>query len=140
MKFMSLIVSLVALMSIDTVLACSCEFLSAKEVYENSEAIFLGIPTNDSLKRAGEPELGGDLNKTRFSVVRNYKKANWKSLIVESYDDSGSNCGANFKKDDGLWLIFASKNSNGTYSTDGCNVRGLTSPEGLKFLRELNNI
>lgn len=69
--------------------ACSCmdEYPSAPVLLRASHSVFIGIPDEDSRK------VSRTLQKTKFTVVKNFKNAGTKNQVIFSNIDDGGNCG-----------------------------------------------
>lgn len=124
-----------------SIYACSCmQWGSAKEMLMSFDAAFLAIPSEASQTIGRDEDWGEDLMETKFSVVKSFKGKKLSTVALRSIRDSGANCGLDFQKDDRLWLIFATKEEDGTYSANSCTISGLYSTEDRAFLRELNSL
>ena len=137
MKFFAL--ALFAL-STSTAMACSCQrWGTAQEMLKRHSEAFIAIAESDSVEIGVSTEPSeGKLYRTKFSVVRDYKRRN-KTVEVVSFENNGANCGITFKKDDGVWLLFADKYS-GKLNVSGCTV-GSATDEGIHpLVRGLNKL
>lgn len=124
-----------------SIYACSCmEWGSAREMLMSFDAAFLAIPSQTSETIGRDEEWGEDLIETKMTVVRGFKGTKGSSVALRSIRDSGANCGLDFRKDDRLWLIFASYEEDGTLSANSCTISGLYNEQELRFLRELTKI
>lgn len=118
-------------------LSCSCaEWESPKEMLKNVEFAVLAVPTEKSVfRQVSYNNGGGDISqitmaRTGMRVVRNFKGKYKKFFYLESEksDGLGANCGVDFKRYDGLYLIFGWRAPNGYYTTTSCDM-GMVLPE-----------
>ena len=103
--------------------ACSCEFLSMenfREFIKDADSVILGVPSQDS-QSIGIGEWEVEEVKTKMSIVKNFKGKHTSTIDLVSLKSDGGNCGVDFKKYDGLYLIF-SYLEEGKYVTSGCDV------------------
>lgn len=140
MKFLKMITLSTFFIS-QNIYACSCmEWGSAKEMLLSFDAAFLAIPSEASQVIGRDEDWSEDLIETKFSIVKNFKGKKLSTVALRSVRDTGANCGLDFQKDDRLWLIFATKEEDGTYSANSCTISGLYSADERAFLRDLNSL
>ena len=134
-----LILTLLTL-STSTAFACSCQnWGTAAEMLKRHSDAFIAIPESDSVVIGDSDEPGeGKLLKTKFSIVRDYKRRN-KTVEVRSFENTGGNCGITFKKDDGVWIVFADKYS-GKLNVNGCSVGSALDAGVYPLIRDLNKL
>ena len=108
--------------------ACSCVALTeTSDRFENAGVVFSGIAENVEKIENYEEDiliLGNalTLQKTTFQVDKYWKLGNLsgeKSLVIESYEDTGTNCGFNFEKDKS-YIVYAHVDETGKMSTNFC--------------------
>ena len=119
---------------------CSCgDWDDIRQMSKDADTVVLAVPTEDSsFFRAGEY---APLYKTGMKIVKKYKGKyeNFFYLLAEKAD--GGNCGLNFKKHSGLFLIFGHKYNNSYYISDACSI-GDVSPfneEVQRAIEQLDN-
>lgn len=141
MKFVLSVV--VSLFSIGSALACSCsEWGSAQQMLKEADAVVLAIPVSDSkVDPSVSPRVYdslGPIVKTDMKVVRHFKGKYKKFFYLYTEKDLGGNCGVNFKKQDGMYLVFAYM-QNGRYFTESCSIGQVDSEDSYitKFISEL---
>lgn len=122
-------------------LACSCaDWDSASEMLKNADSVVLAIPTEESQPVPATvfgPDFV-DMQKTGMKIVRHYKGKYKKFFYLFAEKDTGANCGASFKKNSGLYLVF-SFYQNGRYVTTGCDL-GVVTPEDDQITRILSEL
>ena len=106
--------------------ACSCEeWDNANEMLKNADAVMLAMPSEDS-NSIGSSDFG-PLMKTGMKIIRKYKGKYKKFFYLFVESDNSAACGTSFKKNDGMYLIFAYQ-KDGKYYSDICNL-SVVSPE-----------
>lgn len=130
------------LLSAQAAFACSCdEWGTPAEMLKRNHAVFLGVASSDSVRVGYDPDIGGGpLMRTKFSVIKGFKNVPGKVVYIRGVQADGANCGADFKKDDGLWLVLAFKNSQDKLETSSCALNKINNESSYKFLRELNKL
>ena len=120
--------------------ACSCQdWGTASEMLKRHSEAFLAIAESDSVVVGTSSEPGeGKLLKTKLSVLRDYKRKK-KTVEVETFENNGGNCGVSFKKDDGVWLVFADKYNNKLH-VNGCTLGSALDAGTYPLIRGLNNL
>lgn len=136
-----LLVLIVFLLSCQTASACSCaEWTSAKDMLSSSAEVVLAIPLEDSVETGGG-NPGMELLTTKFAVLRDFKNGKKKEIEFLSIRNNGANCGVHFKKNSGIFLLFAD-GDDGILEISSCSV-GYVSPEDarmISFLKELSSL
>jgi hypothetical protein len=119
--------------------ACSCaEWKDLKKMLDESKEVMLIIPTEDSVSK-GTGTSGMEEMTTKFSVVRDFKNGTKKEIEFFSFKGNGGNCGVDFKKEDGIYLVFAEE-YNGILEINSCSVGYVSAedPNMVKILKELS--
>lgn len=141
MKYLIFALMIISFVSIDSAKACSCaEWESASEMSKNYHAVVLAIPTAESVVDTSVEHPYAPINKTGMKVIRRFKGKYKKFFYLFTEKDLGGNCGATFKPNDGVYLIFA-YSKDGRYYSDSCSL-GVVDPsdEALtKILADLLN-
>jgi len=108
-------------------LACSCaEWGGAKEMLRSSDTAILAVPLEDSrFYKNGEYV---PLVKTYMRIVKRYKGKFKKNAFIITEKGDGGNCGIDFKKHEGLFLIFGYMGPDGYYYTGSCDT-GMVLPK-----------
>lgn len=134
----------VGLLSYQAAYACSCApWGNAGEMFKNAQQVLLAIPKLSSVPALinidGEKEK---MVKTRFTIIKNFKRRGPKEMVVFSGKPDGGNCGASFKKDSGLYVIFGYRTPGGRVFTDSCSLNLVDSRDAqlMAFLRQLNTV
>lgn len=133
MKILALLMSLF----IGNAIACSClEMDDAREWLKFSDIVFIGTPTSNS--RVIGTMDGQPMQNTTFRVSRVFKNVNSAIVSIRTEKSDGANCGANFRRNQGPFLIFANKQRNKFYSS-GCSIADVRrrTAEMDSFLRDL---
>lgn len=131
-----------AVLSWQQVYACSCmEWKSAAKMVKSYEGAYLAFPVSDSISTGENEDRPFETSTTtKFSVVRDYKHNSAKEVTIGSWKFDGASCGVDFKKNEGLFFIFAYKDRDGKLQTSGCSVSRMDVVSDSKFLQELNNL
>ncbi len=101
--------------------ACSCEEITPENVRESlrqADAVFLGTPTTDS--RTIRRDEYSETVTTTFRVHKSFKNAP-RRIRLRSERSDGANCGVDFKRGEGKFIVFAYRDE-GRLTTDGCSV------------------
>lgn len=123
MKLLTILTTILLSTIMTQAFACSCQDLTVEELdifMSDSDSVVLAVPTTDSVL-SGSSDWEGPEVKTGMKIVKNFKGKYSKFFNVYSQKNDGGNCGVEFKKFDGLYLIFSYK-ENGKYYTSGCDV------------------
>lgn len=129
------------MLSTQAAFACDCAERDVPQMLKRSDSAFLGIASGNSVRIGYDSDIGGGpLMRTKFSVIKGFKNASSKVTYLRSIKHDGANCGASFKKDDGLWVIFSYKDTKGKLHTDGCSLLGIGSEDTYKLLRQVNSL
>jgi hypothetical protein len=113
---LSLAVALSAV-PIATVSACDCAFTELREAIDSAEQAIVG--TSGGSVEVGRNETGERV-QTTWTVERS-RDAIGPSLRVESWRDSGANCGISFAAGE-RWLVLAYIGES-TLETNGCYAK-----------------
>lgn len=120
--------------------ACSCADIipSPHQVLEDSHSVFLGIPTQTSQTVSVS---GSEVYRTKFRVVRRFKRAWGKTVPVYSDIDTGANCGIAFDRDDAVYLVRTNHHLGRSW-TSICSVNWVKpeNDELTRLIRELTTI
>ena len=126
-------------------IACSCIALTeTSDRFENAGVVFSGIAENVEKIENYEEDiliLGNalTLQKTTFQVDKYWKLGNLsgeKSLIIESYENTGANCGFNFEEDKN-YIVYAYVDEVGKLTTNSCMETMEFNDEEAEDLNEL---
>lgn len=136
-----------ALMS-STALACQCQMMTedlAQEMLDDNDAVVLAKAGQDSRAVYNiNPDEGmmedNVVNSTRFSILKDYKNTNFKSINIESPLDMGANCGINFKKDQVVIIGAIKSASDGTLFTTSCGTIDLADSASYDLMIRLDQI
>lgn len=136
MKILTLFFVMLTVFS--NVAQASCEDSTLRELYGSSDGVYLAIPTVKST--TARVQEGDRVVKTNFSVLTTFKGKATKKLVVHHYG-RGSSWDQEFKKDEGLFLIFTNKDGTEDW-VDGCDSIQLDSEgdstELLRIIRSWN--
>ena len=141
MKTLLIVASLV--LSTSTALACSCAMMTAESIIKNSDIVFLGGAESDSkLTGVVNPEFPSQKeNKTTFYITKAYKNLSSASIDLYGSKPDGSNCGIEFKNDNGVYIVSAYLDpSSKKYFTSVCDVGHLGDESMLQMLLDLEKI
>lgn len=121
--------------------ACSCaEWGNAGQMMSMADAVFLGIPVDNSVRTVDPLDSRQTLNKTQFSVIRSFKTIETKSVDLYTSTHWQAGCGAEFKKDMGLFLVFAYVDEKGNLASSSCSLGLANAKKTYGMLRELNEL
>lgn len=138
---MKILLTMCLLVSSTVSIACSCALQTAESMLRDADLVFLGIAKSDSqaFQRSIDDDwLGGTAMSTPFEVIADYKNTGFGEVNVISPVDYGANCGIEFKKQDGVVLVTASKNPvTNEMVTSSCSVTWLNTPATYNLLMEL---
>ena len=125
-----IVVSLLVISSVQQVFACSCEeWGGAKEMIKYSDFAVLAVPTEDSrFSESSDGDFTYTVAKTGMKIVKRYKGKYKKFFYLTTEKGDGANCGAHFKKYEGLFLIFGGIDAKGHYVSDSCSL-GMAFPD-----------
>lgn len=136
-KFIYLIIFI--FLNIDITQACSCIIYDGyeKDIYRNSELIFIGKSINQtilSIENATDPFLSND-TKIDFDVTEVIKGE--KKDLISVRTNNRTSCGVSTQTWE-EYLIFSSKNSKEEYTVWTCNILSLSNAEDiLQNFREI---
>lgn len=120
--------------------ACSCmEWEDTKQMLKEADSVVLAVPTKDS-EFFSQGEFG-PMVKTEMKIVKKYKGRYSKLFYLVSDKGDGANCGLDFKKHSGLFLIFGYKYPDDTryYASSMCDV-GFVFPEIEDVMNAINDL
>jgi hypothetical protein len=129
--------TLFASLFIGSALACSCaEMDDARAWLKDADMVFIGTPSSNS--RVIGTMDGQPLQNTTFRVQRVYKNVSSPIVSIRTEKFDGANCGVNFRRNLGRFLVFATKVGHKFYSS-GCDVSDIRrrSVEMDRFIRDL---
>ena len=79
--------------------------------------------------------------KTGMKIVKKYKGKYSKFMYLFTPEDTGANCGVEFPKYSGLFLIFGHKDRGDKYyQTNGCSVLYISDEESYEIVNALENL
>ena len=137
-----LVLSLMAIFTTTSAMACSCAFSTAEELLTRSEKLVFAAPVRDS-SIAPLPNGSSDpyVMMTEFKVIKNFKGSDTDNLRIISSLPLGGNCGLSFKKGGEPLIISAYKDRvSGLLTTSSCSVRYISYESGFDFMVELANL
>lgn len=101
---------------IATVSACSCAMSELPEAIRTADVAIVG--TSVAVASAGKGEMG-DRIVTTWDVERSRDPIDAGRIAIESWGDSGANCGMTFATDE-RWLVLAYAGEGGVLETNSC--------------------
>ena len=99
-----------------TVSACSCAMSDLPDAIQSAELAV--VATSVSVQPMGKGEIGDRL-VTTWNVERSRDPLDVNEIQIESFADSGANCGISFGTDE-RWLVLAYAAEGGALETNGC--------------------
>jgi hypothetical protein len=112
-----------------TVSACSCAMSELPEAIRTADMAV--VATSVAVESRGSGEIGERI-ATTWDVERSRDPLDARRVSIESWADSGANCGISFAVDE-RWLVLAYAGDGGVLETNGCMMnRRLdgSDPEG----------
>ena len=99
-----------------TVSACSCAMSELPEAIRTADLAV--VATSVSVQSRGAGEMGERL-VTTWNVERSRDPIDARQIDIESWGDSGANCGMSFATDE-RWLVLAYTGEEGALETNSC--------------------
>jgi hypothetical protein len=118
-----------------TVSACSCAMSELPEAIRSADLAV--VATSVAVEPRGNGDLG-DRVATTWDVERSRDPLDASRVSIESWADSGANCGISFAVEE-RWLVLAYAGDGGVLETNGCMMnRRLdgSDPEGEALIAE----
>lgn len=136
-----LLIGFMAIFSASSALACSCAEMVAKELVKDSDMLFVGFPTTDSvLTGEDDSDFGTKENMTKFQVTRGFINAN-SEVTLFSHDGYEASCGVIMKAYDGVYLISGYKNpESGKTHFDSCSLGFVGNEDTYKTIMKLEKL
>ena len=136
-----LVLSLMAIFTTTSAMACSCALSTAQQMLDRAEVLVYASPSRDS-QIAPLPNSLNDpyVMMTNFRVIKKFKGTEKESLrIITSLPVIS--CGMSFKAGGAPLIISAYKDRvSGLLTTSACSLKYVSSESSFDFLVELANL
>lgn len=125
-----LMLGLITLFTTSSAFACSCAEMEASELLKDSDMLFVGYPSTDSILTGGtDSDFGGKENVTKFEVTRGFVNAK-SEVTLYSHNAYEASCGVVLKAYDGVYLVSGYKDpKTGKTHFNSCSM-GFVGYEG----------
>ena len=136
-----LLIGLITVFSASSALACSCAEMVAEDLTKESDMLFVGYPTTDSILTGEEDsDFGTKENMTKFQVTRGFINAA-SEVTLFSHDGYEASCGVIMKAYDGVYLISGYKNpESGKTHFNSCSLGFVGNEDTYNTILKLESL
>lgn len=110
------------------VAACSCAQPDPVEAQARVDIVFVGAVVDTRDARGNDPVIGGGREVSYLFAVEEVRKGPAEASVVVTSSADGASCGTGFGIDT-RWLVYGTRDPEGTYSTHLCEPNQLLSEE-----------